>query len=412
METRDGWKCTLGALLLLATAAAARGQAASPADLRQLLRLSGVEGRLRPMSSETLESAWQGVDPQRADRLRAMFDSEKLLDSVAAAYGRRFDRDEVRALIAFYQTPVGRKLVDAQDGINQDLQEIMETWVRGLTVAVSKAARPLEPAPPRLQDSEPPSPTLPIPEPRAPDRSTSRQVDADLVAAIKARDAGEVARLLRQGADPNTRGDFGSMRGVEALKLAIQVAQPELVRQLVEAGARIDFRDPNNVATPLTLAIGKGQLDTFEVLLALGAKTQPGDLASAAGFGPPAMVRRLLEAGLPVDDAYLGSAPALIMAVANKRLENAEILLQHGADVDALHPPHGKYPDHTALTKAADDGDVEAVKLLLSHGADPRLKNGLGLTPLFYAEINGDAEMLRLLREAAPGVERRVGPRK
>ena len=51
------------------------------------------------------------------------------------------------------------------------------------------------------------------------------------------------------------------------------------------------------------------------------------------------------------------------------------------------------------LTTAAGDGDVEQMTLLLDAGADPLLKNKLGLTPLSNARLNGRADVAKLLVE-------------
>ncbi len=54
------------------------------------------------------------------------------------------------------------------------------------------------------------------------------------------------------------------------------------------------------------------------------------------------------------------------------------------------------------LHEAARRGHAEIVRLLLAAGADPALPDGDGKTPLQVAETSGQAEILKLLRDATP----------
>jgi hypothetical protein len=62
----------------------------------------------------------------------------------------------------------------------------------------------------------------------------------------------------------------------------------------------------------------------------------------------------------------------------------------------------------TALHHAARHGDVEVIKVLLAHGADPNAKTPVGATPLHVARAFGEERAAKLLVEAgaksdAPG---------
>lgn len=52
----------------------------------------------------------------------------ELLDQFARVYALRFSMDELKQVVAFYESPVGVKLSTANQEINQDLQAIMQVF--------------------------------------------------------------------------------------------------------------------------------------------------------------------------------------------------------------------------------------------------------------------------------------------
>ena len=70
-----------------------------------------------------------------------------------------------------------------------------------------------------------------------------------------------------------------------------------------------------------------------------------------------------------------GETPLHIVA-GESHLEAVKLLLKHGADPNA-QTIHGKTPLHVA-----EKCDVDVVKLLLQYGADPNARDDNGQTPL------------------------------
>ena len=158
------------------------------------------------------------------------------------------------------------------------------------------------------------------------------------------------------------------------------------IESLVRRGFDPNTRDAKG-QTGLTLALREGSLRAFEGLMA--AKTINVDFLNAKGESP------LMMAAI---QGHLKAAQALIArdADVNKTgwtplhyaasctTDNAvamvALMLEHHAYIDAASP-NGTTP----LMMAAQYGAAESVQRLLDEGADPSLKNQLGLTAVDFA---------------------------
>jgi uncharacterized protein len=127
------------------------------------------------------------------------------------------------------------------------------------------------------------------------------------------------------------------------------------------------------------------------------------DIFEAAALGETARVRQLLD-----EDPALANALGadgfhpLGLACFFGHVDSARVLLEHGADVDALS--RNDHIQTAAIHAAAASGADEAaryelVKLVLEHGADPNLPQGGGFRAIDAARQNGDERLERLLKE-------------
>jgi len=71
------------------------------------------------------------------------------------------------------------------------------------------------------------------------------------------------------------------------------------------------------------------------------------------------------------------------------------MLVESDAPVNAKQ--HGGW---TALHSAADNGDLEMIRILLEHGADPLTQSDDGKTPAQIAQLKGRDQALQLLSVA------------
>lgn len=56
----------------------------------------------------------------------------ELLDQFARLYATRFSLEELQQIVAFYESPVGVKLTEANTALNTDVQRVMGIWEANL----------------------------------------------------------------------------------------------------------------------------------------------------------------------------------------------------------------------------------------------------------------------------------------
>lgn len=263
-----------------------------------------------------------------------------------------------------------------------------------------------------------------------------------------------VGLLLDNGADLFT---VEPRAGASALHKACQGGSVEVVRLLVEAGAFIDWVAPTTGHTPLMDAlwfkwpavveyllqkgaglnlythygfslmqhfeyelnvnvIGKEKLLEAERLLRQRRQSdeeskERQSLMAAVNSDDLAQVKRLIEAGVPVDERYPilngfnDAHTPLLVAARDGHEEIVAELLQAGADVNAVEPTFGAVPLH----KSVYNGHVEITRLLVNHPGVALNFLGAtnGYTPLHDALWHGFAECAKILIDAGARLDLR-----
>jgi uncharacterized protein len=167
------------------------------------------------------------------------------------------------------------------------------------------------------------------------------------------------------------------------------------VKSLLQRGFDGNVRDPNG-QSGLLLAVRTDALNAAQALLdwsKIEAETRnaadESPLMLASLKGQARLVQKLIDKGADVNKP--GWAP-LHYAATRGHLEVMNILLENHAYIDASSP-NGSTP----LMMAALYGTPSAVKLLLEAGADPTIKNALGLTAIDFAYRDNRAESAEII---------------
>jgi ankyrin repeat protein len=236
-------------------------------------------------------------------------------------------------------------------------------------------------------------------------------------------DAKKVRLLLDHGADVNV----AARSGRTALIIA-SFANPsaDVVRMLLAKGATVDVMDQRKV-TPLNAATFGNDIATIRALLDASADIHTADtfigltpLINASGNRNLEAVKMLLAKGANVNaisktqdlpriqtgTVEFGGWTPLLMAVPFGPPELIRTLIDGGARVNVQD-----YRSFTPLMLAAanDHANPEIVKLLLAHNADTQVKGRANETAADWAAKFGDPAVIRALG-ATPGTPKAATP--
>ena len=135
--------------------ATAQAPAAKPSPgalliAKQIVELKGVKQMMDPVAVGVVEKVKEGVLQQNfqwqkdvndvAAQLHKEFDSRsgELVDAAARAYATRFNEAELKQILTFYQSPVGKKMIVEEPKALDDAMKDAATWADNLSSDVMK----------------------------------------------------------------------------------------------------------------------------------------------------------------------------------------------------------------------------------------------------------------------------------
>jgi ankyrin repeat protein len=210
---------------------------------------------------------------------------------------------------------------------------------------------------------------------------------------MAAPDEDKVRLLLSRGADPTAR----ATSGIDAVTIAAaQRGTSAAIKLLLDAGAATHPPEGIRVRrSPLVLSSMTGDLDTVTLLLSRGAEPSAEAVSEAVTFGHADVVRTLVDAGADAKLTESSGINLLHWAAITNRSDVIPVLVRAGVPINATDD-NGFTPLMYAAT--VDVGDTETLKALLAAGADKRIKNDDGRTPLDQARRYRHAQIADALK--------------
>jgi len=198
--------------------------------------------------------------------------------------------------------------------------------------------------------------------------------------------------LLAAGADVNAKDKYGKT----PLHHAARLGRTDIVEALLHNGAKVSASD-EDWSTPLHEAAMKDHTDLASLLISRGAKVDvrkrddrtPLNLAVSCAHRD--MVELLLANKADPNFNQEYHKQPLLGAIDYPEI--AELLLAHGADINAIVDGDGG----TLLHQAALIADLEGATFLLDHNAVVGRRDIYGRTPLHVAAAQGHMELVKLL---------------
>ena len=222
---------------------------------------------------------------------------------------------------------------------------------------------------------------------------------------------------------------------VSPLLIASQSRSPELIRAAWDAGGS-SHKDNSVGAQCLEAAVRAGNEEALRTLLDLGIPFKetgsPGNslLHTAILVGNSSLVQFLLARGATVNAADASGRLPLHIAASTRTPGLVALLLRHGADPNAADLNNGQTPLHVMITEEAADALLsdrrvkidarnhdgktplmtvphsQVRKLLIERGADVNARDALGASVLLHAVRSRDEAFVREL--LAAGADPRI----
>lgn len=139
--------------------------------------------------------------------------------------------------------------------------------------------------------------------------------DSPIVDAANKGDRFEVARLMKVGTSPNTKGAFGTT----ALMRAAYIGDVEIAKLLIDNGARVNDKDIGG-ATALHIAARRGNTAMVELLMKYGANPE---IKDKEGFDPTSRATKSKHLKI-VDKIKTETSAAALQANTNPLIKKAD----------------------------------------------------------------------------------------
>ncbi len=373
--------------------------------------LEALQGQIAAAKAE-IDSYQRQLEELREPDMRRVFAQQHFPNPVLNTLMQRMA--EIEQKVAEQKASLGDHHPDVEKSaaVLKTVSDQMDTQIRVIMTdlaekmnAAESSVKELEKKLKQVKEENQPGTAVAVSPGRSGDSNQSTQP-----AAIPDHEADEIKRLQAMSRDSPDLINARDSEGITPLNAAARNGQLKVVKFLLDNKANIETRDGSTL-TPLLSAARAGSKEIVELLLDRGANVNAVSTANinhqfsswynpegfsalhyAVSSGNKGMSEVLLAHGAKVDAKDVSGSTALMLAARSGFKTIAEMLIAHGADVNA-----GDAKGSTALIAAITAGNRAVTELLLANKADVNLKTRDGLTPLIAAVNAGQPDTVTLL---------------
>ena len=190
------------------------------------------------------------------------------------------------------------------------------------------------------------------------------------------------------------------------------ILKSEFVLDLVNVENVIDFSDFDNLENLLnqnlpTYIANEEKKKAMKVLFEKGIPFNPDCFSFQISKNNLEICELFVKAGMDVNERDSAGTPFLCDAARNGKKDMVQWLLEKGAEIDAVSQDRG----YSAVMDAVWKSNKEIVELLVSKGANLNFVSRDGQTALILATGSGNFDICRILAEngADPTIKDRMG---
>jgi|KBSSwiStaDraftv2_1062776.scaffolds.fasta_scaffold1171997_2 hypothetical protein len=149
----------IGCAVLISVVCCASANAATSKqeDIRKLMDVVGVKNlalQMAQLATQGMMQAYRTTMPDMPDRAASVIEREMvavftegmdapggLFERVVPVYDKYFTHEEIKALMAFYQTPTGKKAIAVMPQLVGECSEVGRQWGTSLGPEIEKRAK-------------------------------------------------------------------------------------------------------------------------------------------------------------------------------------------------------------------------------------------------------------------------------
>lgn len=170
----------------------------------------------------------------------------------------------------------------------------------------------------------------------------------------------------------------------------------ENLNEAVKQGLPVNDRGDKGIPL-ISYYVRGGAIECVAYLIESGADVNARDEKGwtpfvFAIFAQPEMRNLLQKHGAQINARTYRGESAMTLAAEIGDVETLEMLIKAGADVNQVNIFGG-----TAIMHAAINGQASSITILIKHGADPNRADENKKTPLMYAASNGHIDAVKVL---------------